>query len=84
MFETVGNGYMANAPPPFMGKGTSPGNKFKNVRIYQESWEKVIGEGKMYETFADVLDRMLDELLAIKATPSDSLVEEIAEQELGE
>ena len=49
-----------------MGNGASSSNKFKNVRIYQESWEKVIGEGKMYETFADVLDRMLDELLAAK------------------
>ena len=43
--------------------GTEPtGEKhFKNVRIYHASWEKVIGQGKMYETFADVLDRILDQ-----------------------
>ena len=66
MFVMVPIVYMANTPPRIMGNGASSSNKFKNVRIYQESWEKVIGEGKMYETFADVLDRMLDELLAAK------------------
>lgn len=49
-----------------MGKQSESPKQFKNVRIYLESWEKVIGEGKMYETFADVLDRMLDELLESK------------------
>ena len=49
-----------------MGKQSESPKQFKNVRIYLESWEKVIGEGKMYETFADVLDRMLDELLDSK------------------
>ena len=49
-----------------MGKQSKSPKQFKNVRIYLESWEKVIGEGKMYETFADVLDRMLDELLESK------------------
>lgn len=49
-----------------MGTQSESPKQFKNVRIYLESWEKVIGEGKMYETFADVLDRMLDELLESK------------------
>lgn len=49
-----------------MGKPSESSKQFKNVRIYHKSWEKVIGEGKMYETFADVLDRMLDELLESK------------------
>lgn len=57
---------MTNTLPPSMGKQSESPKQFKNVRIYLESWEKVIGEGKMYETFADVLDRMLDELLESK------------------
>ena len=57
---------MTNTLPPNMGKQSESSKQFKNVRIYHKSWEKVIGEGKMYETFADVLDRMLDELLESK------------------
>lgn len=48
-----------------MGKEPSGAKKFKNVRIYHASWEKVIGRGKMYETFADVLDRILDQFSEI-------------------
>lgn len=40
---------------------------FKNVRIYHASWEKVIGQGKMYETFADVLDRILNQFVSMSA-----------------
>lgn len=49
--------------------GTEPtGVKhFKNVRIYHATWEKVIGQGKMYETFADVLDIILNEFVSMKA-----------------
>jgi hypothetical protein len=53
---------MANTSAPYMAKSASrSGKAFKNVRIYHASWEKVIGNGKMYETFAEVLDRILDQ-----------------------
>lgn len=79
MFVTVDNYYMANALPPFMGNRSSGAKNYKNVRIYLESWEKVIGEGKMYETFADVLDRMLDELLAMKGVSEEHAQDAVIE-----
>lgn len=48
-----------------MGTETTGAKNFKNVRIYHASWEKVIGQGKMYETFADVLDRILNQFVAM-------------------
>jgi len=58
---------MMNAPPRLMGKEPSAAKKFKNVRIYHSTWEKVIEQGKMYETFADVLDIILNEFVSMRA-----------------
>jgi hypothetical protein len=58
---------MTNAQPPFMGTEPTGAKNFKNVRIYHATWEKVIGQGKMYETFADVLDLILNEFVSMKA-----------------
>lgn len=50
-----------------MGTEPTGAKNFKNVRIYHASWEKVIGQGKMYETFADVLDRILNQFVSMSA-----------------
>ena len=50
-----------------MGTEPTGAKNFKNVRIYHASWEKVIGQGKMYETFADVLDRILNQVVSMSA-----------------
>ena len=62
--------------PPFMGNEPTSAKNFKNVRIYHASWEKVIGQGKMYETFADVLDRILNQFVTMSA--------EVAEESIAE